>query len=127
MLRWRLYTAASRDLDAVDLSPFRSFRNDTQQQSPWFWIHHGDARRLPRSLSRPIHRMSGRDRRDFGGVFRRRIAAPDHVHVGPQQNQIVAVNIAGDAIGYVEHGHRRAVRTDGAFEPVYVRLGAAES
>src|ERR1700685_3630348 len=83
-------------------------------------------RRGPRPLSRLIRKMAGRDRRDFCGVFGRSIAAPDHVQVRPQQNQIVAVNVAGDAIGHVEHGHRRAVRANGAFEPVYVRLGAAE-
>src|ERR1700689_2509351 len=83
-------------------------------------------RRRPWPLSSPIRKMAGRDRRDIYGVFGRSIAAPDHVQVRAQQKQIMAVNVAGDAIGYVEHGHRRAVRTDGAFEPACVRLGAAE-
>ena len=51
-----------------------------------------------------------RDRRDFGRIFRRRIAAPDHVHIGPHQNEIVAVDVARDAIRHVEHRDRRAAR-----------------
>src|SRR5579864_5474472 len=76
--------------------------------------------------SSPIRNMPGRDRRDLGGNFRRRVATPDHVQVRPQQDQVVAVNVASNAVGHVEHGHRRAARADGAFERAGVNLAAAE-
>ena len=39
---------------------------------------------------------------------RRRIAAPHHVHIGPQQQEIVSVDIARRGVGNVECLERRA-------------------
>ena len=51
--------------------------------------------------------MSGRDRRDFGGVRRKAIAAPNNMQVRPQHDEIEAIDLARHPVGHVEHGDRR--------------------
>jgi hypothetical protein len=42
--------------------------------------------------------------RQCGRVGRRRVAAPDDVHVGAQQDQIEAIDVAWRGVGYVHGG-----------------------
>src|SRR5918993_4335634 len=59
---------------------------------------------------RPLGSMSSRHSGDLVWRFRRRLAAPDHVHVGPQQDQVVAVDFARNLVVHVEHLEGSAVR-----------------
>src|SRR2546430_5531388 len=67
--------------------------------------------------------VSGRDRRYVGYILWRLIAAPHHMQVGAQQQQIVAVDLACDPIGDLEHRDRRAVSPDGLFQAAGIGLG----
>ena len=66
------------------------------------------------------------NRRHLRRVFGHSVTTPDHVQVRANENEIVAIDIAGDAIRHVEELDRRAARTNGAFEPAGVGFTAAE-
>src|SRR5687767_5126583 len=51
--------------------------------------------------------MSGDPRGDFRGIRGHAIAAPGDVHIGSQQDEIEAVEIARYRIANIEHGERR--------------------
>src|SRR5437879_3332937 len=61
------------------------------------------------------------------GFDRRLIAAPDDVQVRPQQDEIVAVNIARRAAGDVENVEGGAIRREGPSQRRRIRPGGAEA
>jgi hypothetical protein len=67
-------------------------------------------------------RMPRRNGRDFGRVFRRRIAAPDHAHVGADEHEIIAIDLARGPVRQIERLDRRAMRGNGALKAARVML-----
>jgi hypothetical protein len=57
--------------------------------------------------------MPGSDLRQFAGLVGKTVSAPDDVEVGPQQQQIVAVDFARPLVGY-RHGRERRAEYGGA-------------
>ena len=64
--------------------------------------------------------MSRHDRRKLPGIIRQAIAAPGDVHVGPQQDEIAAIDLARRGVGNVEHAQRRAKRGERLFQRRHV-------
>jgi hypothetical protein len=61
--------------------------------------------------------MPGRERRQSLRIVGWRIAAPDDVHVGPQQDEIAPIDIAGARVGDVEAAKARSRPAVSACEP----------
>jgi hypothetical protein len=60
--------------------------------------------------------MPRRQRGESHGIGGQRIAAPHHMQVGPNQNEIAAVNIAGAGVRQVENTIGRAICRESAGE-----------
>src|SRR5262245_17814739 len=60
--------------------------------------------------------VPGRQRRQFLRVARSLIAAPDHVHVRPQQQKIISVDVARARVREIENLQRRADRCERALQ-----------
>src|SRR5262245_17110927 len=73
-------------------------------------------------VSSLIISMPRRQRGQSRGVAGQRIAAPDDMTVGPHQDQIIAVNLAGMLVGQVEGTVGRAVGRESAAESCRVVL-----
>ena len=54
------------------------------------------------------------------------IATPDHMQIGPYQDEVVAVNFARGSVGKLEHRHWRAARAYRSREPTWIGFGAAQ-
>ena len=71
--------------------------------------------------------MSRGERRQRVRRARRLIAAPHHMHVGPQQKEIAAVDVARARAGKIENLQRRAARGEGLLQRPGIGLRAAEA
>ena len=87
MARGRIHVGEDGEIDAVDLHAARDQRAHDlvvaagQRQASSFF-----------AMRSPL--VSRRDCRQFGGIVRQAVAAPDHVQVRPQQQEIITVNLA---------------------------------
>src|SRR6516162_4628430 len=70
--------------------------------------------------------MAGGGRRNSSWVLLGGIATPDHMQIGPYQDEVVAVNFARGSIGKLEHRHWRAARAQRGREPTWIGFGAAQ-
>ena len=63
-------------------------------------------------LTRKQNSMPCRHGSQLSGV-RQMIAAPDHVQIGAQQQEIVTIDVARACIGDIEHSERRTIACKG--------------
>src|SRR6478609_3832728 len=80
----------------------------------------------PTGTPQRVDSVPGRKRRQSVRRLRNIIAAPDHVHVGSQQQQVMLVDVTGALIGNVENLQRGADGGEGALQRAGIGARAAE-